>query len=345
MSDPTAFGFNPGGLKDRVDDRDFQYSEVGFGTPPFDWVKGYDIEQEIGKLPVKDQNGSFSCGGQAWATYAAALEAAFTGSLEERSAKFIYAQTYQAEGGSTGRDNAEIFKSQGAARETVLSSYPATEVNLTRGQDITAAMRNDASFDKSASYSQVKPDSIDDIARAIRDNYGVVIGITGQNNGTWTSAFPKAPTTAKGLWNHWVYAGREKLINGVKHIGILNSWGPSVGVNGWQWIEAPYFLATVNQMKMVWSCWTHTYSHPVVQPFTHNFTTDMKYGDSGPEITALQSALKIENTFPQNVPTRGYFGGVSLDSVIKFQLKYGIKPSVGYVGILTRTKLNEFYNK
>lgn len=218
--------FNPGGVKDRVDTRDFQYAEIGFGTPPFNWAIGFDIENEIGKLPVKDQGTSFSCGGQAWATYASVLEAAFTGTLEERSAKFIYAQTYQNGGGSRGRDNAEIYVNQGIARESVLSSSPNIEANMTRGEDITAVVRLDALFDKSFNYSQVEPANIDEIARAIRDNNGVVLGIDGQNGliPSWASETPQSPTQTG--WRHWCYAGKAFSITPTEYegwkAGIIN---------------------------------------------------------------------------------------------------------------------------
>ncbi len=40
--------FRPGCIKDTVDERDFLYEEkVGAGEP-FDWSKGYDIEEEMG---------------------------------------------------------------------------------------------------------------------------------------------------------------------------------------------------------------------------------------------------------------------------------------------------------
>lgn len=350
MTDPTIPRFNPGGVKDRIDLRDYQYTEVGFGTAPFDWSKGFDIEAELGtKLPVKDQDGSFSCGGQAWATYAGVLEAAFTGTLEERSAKFIYAQTYQQGGGSTGRDNANIFVNEGVCRETVLSSYMGTaapsEAFMTRGGDITAESRTDALSDKSFNYSQVEPASIDDIARAIRDNNGVILGITGQNNGTWSSAFPVPPTTNQGLWNHWIYGGKARLFNGKKQVGAFQSWGDGIGEHGWQWLSEDYFKAKVNDLRMVWSAWTHSYSPFLPIPnFNHHFMVDLQQGMMGTEVVALQKALQLDGEFPTTVATTGYFGGITLDAVKKFQVKYHISPVAGYVGSLTRAQLNLLFN-
>lgn len=203
-----------GAVPDRIDTRDYQFKEIGFATPAFDWSVGFDIETKLGiTLPVKDQGQSFSCGGQAWSSLAGVLEALNTGNLEERSAKFIYAQTYAPGGGSYGRDNANIFVNQGVSRETVLTSYhngkPPTEAFMERGQDITPASRVDAMLDVSSSYAQVDV-NINEVARALRDTNGVVIMIDGQDNGTWLSAFPKPPSYTS--WRHFLYVGKALSI-------------------------------------------------------------------------------------------------------------------------------------
>jgi hypothetical protein len=341
MTDPNVPNFNPGGVKDRIDLRDYQWKEVGFGSAPFDWDKGFDIESELlQKIPVKDQNGSFSCGGQAWATYASVLEASFTGTLEERSAKYIYAQTYAPAGGSYGRDNADLFVKQGVSRETLVPSYekglPPSEAFMTRGQDITEEARIDAKSDKSFSYANVTP-NIDSVAQAIRDNNGLILGVDGQNNGTWTSSFPKPPSTTE--WRHWIYAGKAKVIDGTKYIGALNSWGDQVGDGGWQWLSQDFFP------NAIFGAWTHVYSPMVPIPhFQHKFAQDLKSGDSGPEVIALQTALKLDGEFPTAVPCTGYFGTVTLAAVKKFQTKYKISPVFGFVGPLTRAKLNSLFS-
>lgn len=341
MVDTTDPLFNPGGIQDRVDNRDYLGEEVGHGAAPFDWSQGYDIENELAlTIPVKDQNGSSSCGGQAWATLAEVLEAAFTGTLEERSAKYVYAQTYQHGGGSTGRDNAVVFAEQGVARETTCPSYqngaPPNEAFMTRGQDISESARQDAKFARAFPYIQVGT-NIDSVAQFIRDTQGVILGIDGENNGTWISAFPQVPNQVQ--WRHWIYAGKAKMINGVKHIGCLNSWG-DVGDHGCQWLPEAYFTS-----GHVWSGWSHIFNgQPIPPSFAHNFTIDLKFGMAGDEVKALQTALQIEGVFPTGIPATGFFGNISRDAVKKYQVKYQIVPSVGYVGPLTRARLNSTFN-
>lgn len=339
--------FNPGGLKDRFDSRDFMWDEVGGATTaPFDWNKGFDIEKKLGvKLVVKDQGASFSCGGQAWAYLAEVLEALATGSYEPRSAKYMYAQTCVPGGGSRGRDNAEVFVTQGVSRESVLTSYfngaPPSESFMQRSVDITDIVRVNANLTKASAYAQTGTD-IESIASAIENNFGAVIGVDGSNNGTWASVFPSIPKTIE--WRHWVYAGKAKMINGNKHIGICNSWGSDVGEAGWQWLGEAYFK------KNIWSGWTHVFAPTLPDTFNYNFLKDIKYGQNNMEVAALQDALRADGEFPETVQSSGYYGLITARAVLAFQTKYQIdsmseliKLNGKSVGPKTRQKLNQLF--
>lgn len=359
---PDAPGFNPGAVPSRVDVRDYQWAEVGANSAPFDWNAGYDIEAVLGyHLVPKDQGGSGSCGGQAWSSLAAVIEAMATKSFEERSAKFIYSQTYVPGGGSGGRENAEIFRTQGAAREAVLSSYqngnPPSEAFMERSGDITDAVRADAKLDRSLSYASVLTD-IDSLAQALRDNYGVVIGIDGSNNGTWLSTMPQVPKAGEAIWRHWLYVGRAKLVNGKKCIGVLNSWGISTGDRGWQWISEDYVKSVIHDtafnldQKAIWEAWTHIFNpNPAAPTFTHNFARDIPYGENSLEVTALQKALQVDGSFPSTVSPTTFYGDITRRAVLAFQIKYQVAPlselnslAGKNVGTLTRAQLNKLFN-
>ena len=66
------------------------------------------------------------------------------------------------------------------------------------------------------------------------------------------------------------------------------------------------------------------------------FTKDLKYGMTDNEVKLLQEKLNVS-------PTSGYFGPLTKAAVIKFQKDNAITPAVGYVGQITRTKLNDLY--
>lgn len=350
---PNDKDFNPGGIKDRYDNRDYQWSEIGYGAVPFNWNEGFDIETKLGfRLTVKDQNGSYSCGGQAWSYLAEILEALKTGTYEPRSAKYIYSQTYYSPtGGSTGRDNSNIFVKQGVATESKLSSMengqPPSENFMRRTQDITYDIRENAKLAVSTSYAQTGT-SIDDIAQAIRENNGVILGVAGSNNGSWLSIYPKPPVSGETQWYHWVLACKAKLINGKKHIGFVNSWGKNTGDSGWQWLSEDYFAVP----GAVWSGWTHVFApFPVDNQFEHTFTRQLDYGMSDPEVMWLQKALKLLGYFPSTVNPTMFFGNITKQAVQKFQIENGIvssgSPSTtgfGRLGPATMKKLNDIFS-
>lgn len=326
-----------GAIRDVYDPRDYQWSEIAHGSTPFNWVKGFDIEEKVGKLLPKDQNGSSSCGGQAWSMYSAVLEALATGTLEERSAKFIYAQTAVPGGGSAGRTNCELCKKSGVCIEPLCPSYengnPPSESFMTRKEDITEGALWDAKKNKERSYAFVNSD-IDEIAQAVEINGGCVIGISGENNGTWLTPFPKPPLHEG--WRHWVYVGKAKIINGKKMLGLINSWGEDCGEDGWQWVGEDYFQALKG--LAIWSVWTMVYDQQTsYEP--HLFMKSLRYGMIDSEVKFLQERLKLDGYFP-NIPTTKYFGKITRDAVKKFQIAKGLIAD-GIVGKNTNAELNK----
>lgn len=342
--------YGTGAIPSAADERDYQWHEVAHGSAPFDWTVGYDIETKMPQVtPTKDQGQSGSCGGQAWAYYDAAIEALSTKTFEERSARFVYSQTFVPGGGSDGRTNCDLVKNKGDAREFVFTSYqngvPPTESFMETHSDITSVVLTDAAKGMALSYAMV-PNSVDGVAQAIRDSGGVVIGIRGSNNGTWLSPNPQKPESnlpANEYWYHWLYAGKARINNGVKQIGVHNSWGLDVGEKGWQWIDADYFDG-VN----IWEVWSMVFNPNGVLPiFHHQFKTDLEFGMTSTEVQALQTALQTDGDFPASVKPTTYYGTITRTAVEKFQVKYGIAKAgdagYGRCGPLTRSKLNAIF--
>lgn len=348
-------GFNPGGLPEIKDQRDLQWNDIGTAVLPYDWDQNYDVRKELRSIlnnpsfnmPVKDQDGSGSCGGQATASYNAVIEAVATKSYEEESAKFVIAQTFivDADGkmlGSFGRDNANLAVKQGVAREAVCPSYnngmPPTDAFMNRLDDITEAAREDAKANKSKSYAFVDP-NVDSYAQAISINHGILATIGGENNGTWLSTFPKPPTYRQ--WGHFMYFGSPEIIGGKKGIWGIQSWGKNVGDNGWQWFGEDYFLS-----GFIYQGITLFRDDSVPVPPKYLFTRDLSLGSSGIDVKFLQVFLnnhgyKLASTGPGSTGLEtSFFGNLTKDAVSRFQASNGIKPAVGYFGPLTRAKVN-----
>lgn len=308
---------------------DYKTKEVAFASQPFDWNSGFDIEQKLGaSIPTKDQGSSGSCGGQGWGYYGGVLMAILLGlGYDEKSAKFIYSQTFVKGGGSDGRTNSDLVCKKGWGSEALTTSYengnPPTEDFMERPQDITQEAFANALKSLGLSYS-VAPTDIDSVAQSIRDFNGCVIGITGSNNGTWWTAFPVPFKTGDTPWYHWLYAGKAKLINGKKFIGVKNSWGDKVGENGWQWLSEEHFSGkNIYTGTNVWVVWNMIPSkpHPV---YPHVFNTVLTYGMTNSEIGFLQAKLQQLGFFPKNVNCTGYFGDITARALKAWQVANGI---------------------
>lgn len=232
------------------------YDSVATASAPFDWNAGYDAEQEIAdaikapgfRIPVKNQNGSGSCGGQAMAYYVAAIEAVKTKVFSEKSAKYEYSPVRAPGGGTT--HSALVGRAKGGiCTERLCPSYdngnPPSEEFMSQPVGNREESLDAATSVVTTSFPVTM--DIDLMAQAIRDNRGIKIGITGQNNGTWLSSNPAVTDLSSGIatWNHWLWIGKATLINGKKTLFALNSWGSSAGDQGWQqfgeeWVKSGF---------------------------------------------------------------------------------------------------------
>ena len=90
-----------------------------------------------------------------------------------------------------------------------------------------------------------------------------------------------------------------------------------------------------------------------LSPFCHTFYADIRFGDRGTEVEALQTALAREG-FPivESELEISYFGDETVSAVVGFQEKYkneiltpaGLVSGTGYVGPSTRAKLSSLYS-
>lgn len=84
---------------------------------------------------------------------------------------------------------------------------------------------------------------------------------------------------------------------------------------------------------------TSSGSGQVLGVSTFRFTRNLFVGSRGADVTELQKRLAAEGLFL--VRPTGYFGPATKAAVIAYQKKYAIKPTLGFVGPLTRSMLNK----
>lgn len=244
--------FGTGAVKDIEDLRDYRYEPVAAGASPVDWGKGFDIEKVLNiKIPIKNQAQSSSCVGQGWSYYGAVLNAVETGVYDEQSAKAIYSQiSLGPNRGAYIRDGATLFTDWGSMQETKVSSYengnPPTEQFLLDKTWKTPMMDKLADIFKAKEYRTFNAaQNMEMFAQAIRDNYGVVGGVEGVNNGTWSSNEPQPPTH-RADWAHCLYFGKFGIDAKGKYIATPNSWGTrnerdSLHPDDWQKLRENWF--------------------------------------------------------------------------------------------------------
>lgn len=263
--------FGTGAVKDPTDERDFSYDDHVLGAAPLviDWVKGYDIREHLGlDIPFKNQWSSNSCVGQSWSYYLAILNAVETGMMKPGSAKAIYSQIFLNGGGAYIRDGGKLICEWGGLME---SSVPSNNPDGHTDEDFmrdkswkTPEMDNLAKILQGKDYKVINAiQNMDLFAQAILQNHGVVGGVNGSNNGTWTTERPKPPTGA-AEWGHCLYFGSFGTDDYGKFIATPNSWGdllsqtwyPGSPVgHGWQKLYQDYFN---DGGENVFNPWTYT---------------------------------------------------------------------------------------
>ena len=255
--------FGTGAIADPKDDRDFIYDDIAMGAPSVDWEKGYDVEKDLKiTVPIKNQDGSSSCVGQAWAYYIAIMNALEVGKHIEVSAKAFYSQFHLPGGGAYLRDGGKLAVNWGALTETSVPSYmpgdkAPTESFITDKSWLTPKASEEAETLQAKEYRTIQAKSnMEMFAVAIRDNKGVVGGVYGSNNNTWGTYEPKPPKAGEDLWGHALYFGKYGIDNRGKYIATPNSWGRRGGnmtnyQDGWQKLREDYF--TTGNMFNPWT--------------------------------------------------------------------------------------------
>ena len=102
-------------------------------------------------------------------------------------------------------------------------------------------------------------------------------------------------------------------------------------------------MSTINSLQSQLSAATGSTSMTT----GYTFNTNLKMGSHGQDVMNLQKVLNMSADTMLKATGAGSpgmetssFGGLTRKAVVKFQVKYGITPAVGYVGPVTRAKLN-----
>ena len=295
--------------------------QAGKDTAPFDWTKPLIRNYT---QPVKNQFGAGMCGGELLSQLLAIYRTVILGlPYQELSEISIYSPRCIKGGGMYLSDLILCANFGGA---TLFSEVP-TPTNCTEAQAENTGWETDTLLRECASRTVLDVLSvsidIDSIAQAIRDYGAVGFLLGGSNNGTWDSVYPQPPLAgATPEWFHFMCSTPNIPVPvGVKNVPVFQSWGSQVGNNGVQSFGENYINS-----GFIYDCFTVT---------KHLFNTDLKFGMVSDEVKYLHIKLGI----PQTTFGFGVFGPKTLSAVQAYQTANGIQ-ATGYVGVLTRARLN-----
>lgn len=214
---------NPGAFKGPIDERDFIFEEI-CGSVDIDWEHPFVVPFS---LKVESQGSSSSCVGHAISKYLEVLEQIENKHFIDLSPRFIYSQICLPNGGAYIRDGIKLTVNSGCALESDVPSYPATEVLMRDSSAITDQIRSSAKTYKSKSYVTISHNNdIDIVAQVIKQGYGAVTGVYGDDAG-WSgvNGFVCPPKSSITAWGHAIMLVGYGLIKKKKYIKFINSWG------------------------------------------------------------------------------------------------------------------------
>lgn len=345
--------FGTGASLNPIDHRDISVS--AFETPASSRPK--KVILDLSKVPPKNQGGLGSCVGHAETTaieYNEWLDTLLTTPLSPRD---LYAECKRRDGlnaqGTYPRVAGLVIVDRGIA---TLAEVP-NDVTLSHDKYIATQKDTEtAVFSRQRGFAGVPIDYTfiaDQIAK------GRIVAFTMPTAGADMASTPMKPsaTTLDG-WHRVAFFGYEDITDKDGILYMVNSWGDTFGfkvqgfggMHGCNTLIFSEWKTKLGDLQVYTDIPTELIkkAREASKDFTHTFNTDLKLGMRGTEVTALQKALLLTKDFYGDFYgdylDTGYFGKVTLASVKRFQAKYGI-PTTGYVGKLTRGKLNELTSK
>ena len=162
------------------------------------------------------------------------------------------------------------------------------------------------------------------------------------NPNEWDREVPKVLGDDR-RYGHGICATNAILYQGKKALIIEDSWGVNVGINGRRIVTQDWFDAR----KIVYAGYYKFLKNdglPNQPKPQHFFKRDLYYGmKRDPEVMILQECLAHLKFFPNDVDFTGNFYNITRNAVKAFQSAHGIDPVKGFVGPITRSKLNNLF--
>ena len=337
--------------EDAEKEEDFQLGEL-VSAPCLGWNETYeqfisrdDILEMIDNLPLNDQKTSSSCVAQAVALALGIVNMTEEGRFMKMSPRFIYSQRKnKPKEGMYFADAGALASKKGIVPNSLMDGDQKVEEEMNENKDMLDSFIEVAKIYKAKNYVSLRIDSIDEVAYILAIGKPVVLGFQfGQ--GEWLyNDVPVVNGTIK--WGHGVCALPYSyfVYKGKKAILIQDSADPRRRIITEDWFTsgrciASLYFEDLENLKFGENL-------PVKPKYT--FLNYLKYGDRNIDVKYLQMILNYEKDengnplFPDGTDFTGYFGGITLRAVKRYQVKNRILQT-GYFGNLTMDCLNKQY--
>jgi peptidoglycan hydrolase-like protein with peptidoglycan-binding domain len=304
--------------------RDYLHEEIALAAVPV-YKEG---TSDLVHYRDEDQKKTFSC-------VAHAVTLSYTKGDPRLSKMFFYRHRINYPSAGMSLQNAgDIAKNIGSCLYKTLPNVDAE--NTANNIAISDDAKKEAEKYKVKNYVQLKNIDIDTLTTIINQGYPVAIVIYAGIK-EWSQKWPtlhEKPNFWAAPVRHCIPAVDAFKIGDKKYLKIQDSarfGGMDVRYLSEEFIKERCYGAIY---------FTDLTPASDVDKPDFKFSKDLEYGQNDIEIMVLQKRLMYEGTFPVTQTPTGYFGGITLKAVKEYQLKKGL-PSTGFVGPLTRGKLNE----
>ena len=330
--------------------KDFLTEEILVSALPLNWItwENWKVKPEnikmLNDIKVHNQRGVGSCAAESGSLALAINNYLEDGVFHKFSSKPIYARRKNKPSvGMYMDDVGQICIKNGTVPEINYPSSNDSDENMSNLDGFISLYEAIGKVLKAQSYFWLD-NNIDSYAQVLAMNKPIVMTVVfgdgefGELAPVVKPVVPKYGHAIVSLPNaYFTYQGKKAIL-------IQNSWGTGIGYGGRQILTEDWFTHN----RVVCAIWFEdrknmdAFRTPDMKPH-YAFNNNLIFGMNNDEVKKLQECLKYDGEF--NYPTNtGYFGGYTLKAVKDFQLKYGIKPVWGFVGKITRNKLNELFS-
>lgn len=296
-------------------------------------VKGINIESlptEVKGYSLRNQNGSGSCVSQSIAKMFEILD---DKSEEVYSATPIYSKRInRPQAGMVAFDALNISVKQGTAYEKVIQSQNMTDSQM----DSLEWKEENLVTDKPSNYFIISNvNQVVDFEKLVNSilTYKTAVIFINASVKEW-NRMPE-PHKTDGTLRHGVACVGVIQHKNKPYVIIEDSWGvlnkyynrggdPDLidKLKDGQRALSQEFIE--KHCYFAGSFVNFIYKKTVVSPY--KFTKKIEFGEKSDEVIKLQDKLKSLGLFPKSLPSTGYYGQITANSVYAFQIRYNVAP-------------------